>query len=79
MIIFVRVACVQQFLLRGGGNCTHAIISVLVKKKKHQSNFHCPKSRNYRGKIFFLLWARQIEFKLEGVQVFSFADRSSMT
>ena len=62
----------SNFFLRGRGNCAHAIISVLVLL--HQPNFHCPKGQN-----ILLLWARQIEFKLKGVQVFSFADHSSMT
>ena len=70
----ISVACVQQFFSEGKGQlCTCYYLSI-SSKNIHQPNFHCPKGQN-----ILLLWARQIEFKLKGVQVFSFADHSSMT
>ena len=49
--------CTAIFIERRGQQYTCYYLSISLKKKKkkkkNQSNFHCPKSRNYRGKIFF--------------------------
>ena len=66
--------CTAIFFSEGKGQlCTCYFLSI-SSKNTHQPNFHCPKGQN-----ILLLWVRHIEFELKGVQVFSFADHSSMT
>ena len=64
--------CTVFFSEGKGQLCTCYYLSI-SSKNTHQPNFHCPKGQN-----IIILWARQIEFKLKGVQVFSFTDHSSM-
>ena len=68
--------CAATFSEGGGGdNCTHAMISVLVQKTQINS-ISIVQNQGVIGAKYLILWARQIEFKLEEVQVFSFADHS---
>ena len=72
--------CTAIFSERRGQLYTCYYLSISLKKKKKTSiQFPLSKIKELLGQNIFLLWARQIEFKLEGVQVFSFGDRSSMT
>ena len=67
--------CAATFSEGGGDNCTRAMISVLVQKTQINS-ISIVQNQGVIGAKYLILWARQIEFKLEEVQIFSFADHS---
>ena len=72
---------VYQILLHMVLRCAHfaRARAPLLVQKTHINPFFFVRNLGIIGQNILLVWARQIELNLKGVQVFSFADHSSMT